>query len=107
MSHRRDSMQQKINFATWWGYISGRKCYFYTLTTKMRHQVAKFNFCFIQETLNFLLYHMQYLQYPRSGALQKFCGDLNIRPYHISIPEIWDIFQSLICDSVFTFSSVR
>ena len=43
---------------------------------KWRHQV-KFNLCFIQTTLNFLLYHMQknlfgYLQYPRSVALQKF-----------------------------------
>ena len=41
---------------------------------KWRQQVAKTNFCFIQTTLNFLLYHMPnklfgYLQYPRSGAL--------------------------------------
>jgi len=70
-------MKQKNNFASWWRYISGRKCYFYTLTTKM----APLNFCSIQTTLHFLLYHMQnklfgYLQYPRSVALQKFCGGL-------------------------------
>ena len=28
-------MKQKLNFATGWRYISGRKCYFYTLATKM------------------------------------------------------------------------
>jgi len=37
---------------------------FYTLAAnvwplKWRHQVAKLNVCFIQTTLNFLLYHIQ------------------------------------------------
>ena len=26
---------KKINFAPWWRYINGRKCYFYTSTSKM------------------------------------------------------------------------
>ena len=48
-----------FNFATWWRHCSGRKCYVYTLTSKWRHQVAKFNFCFIETNLNFLRYHLQ------------------------------------------------
>jgi len=56
-------MKQKFNLATWWRYISGRKlvenAIFILSPLKWRHQVAKFNFCFIQATLNFILYHMQ------------------------------------------------
>jgi len=32
---RLASMKQNFNFASWWRYISGRKCYFYTLTTEI------------------------------------------------------------------------
>ena len=45
-----------------------RNYIFILWTLKWRHQVAKFMFCFIQTTLNVLLYHMQ----------QKFIIDLNI-----------------------------
>ena len=52
-------MKQKINFATWWRYISGRKCYLYTFTTKMAPPGGEINTFCIQTTRNFFLYHMQ------------------------------------------------
>ena len=57
--------KQKLNFATWWRYISGRKVVengIYIL--KWHHQLAQFIFSFIQSTRN------------RGGALQNFCVDL-------------------------------
>ena len=56
-------MKQKLNVATWWRYISGRKvlenAIFILWPLKWRHQAVKINICFIQTTLHFLLYHMQ------------------------------------------------
>jgi len=78
-------VKHRLKFDAWWRYISGRKvvenAILIRLPLKWRHQVAKFIFCLIQATLNFLLCYIKeklfgYLQYPRSGALQKFCGDL-------------------------------
>jgi len=45
-------MQQKINFDTWWRPFSFRPL-------KWRHQVAKFNFCFIEASPHVLFYHMK------------------------------------------------
>jgi len=96
-------MKQKLNVATWWRYISGPKVaeiLFYTLTTKMAPQVAKFNFCFIQTRLNFVLYHTQNFLadiFNRSGALQNFWANLttiqatkkaNFR-YSRCVNEVW------------------
>jgi len=40
------SMKRKNNFATWWRYISDRKCYVYTLITKMAPPGGEIKFLF-------------------------------------------------------------
>jgi len=49
-------MKQKINFATWWRYISGQKvvenAIFILWPLKWRHQVE--NFCFYHMQKNYL-----------------------------------------------------
>jgi len=70
-------MKQKLNFATWWRYISRRtlveNAIFILWPLKWHPQVVIINICFMQTTLNFLPYHMQKKLYWRrfSGLLYK------------------------------------
>ena len=59
-------MKQKFNFATWWRYISGRKCYVYTLTTKMAPPGGEIYF----------LFHTSNAKFPSLSPAKKISGYL-------------------------------
>jgi len=90
LQKKSTSMEPKNNFATWWHYINGRNVLEYAIfilwPLKRRHQVAKFNFCFLQTTLNHLLSHAKKYLNILGVALQNYCVDLKKRPKTFLVP---------------------